>query len=163
MSTTATSSVTPSDAARAATDPAGPTGRLATWLSATTLTDVPAGVRERAKYLLLDGVGCALVGAQLPVSRIGVDGVLAFDPAGSGALIGWGDRTTSPQSAAMLNSSFIQGFELDDFHPEAPLHSNSLVLPAMLAAAPHVGSRTSEPRYSRRCTWSATPLSARLL
>ena len=147
MSTTATSSLTSSDAAdagRAATDPAGPTGRLATWLSATTLTDVPASVRERAKYLLLDGVGCALVGAQLPVSRIGVDGVLAFDPAGSGALVGWGERTTSPQSAAMLNSSFIQGFELDDFHPEAPLHSNSLVLPAMLAAASHVGSVSGE-------------------
>ncbi|HEY2436275.1 MAG TPA: MmgE/PrpD family protein, partial [Solirubrobacteraceae bacterium] len=93
------------------------------------MSDVPVGVRERAKYLLLDGVGCALVGAQLPVSRIGVEGVLAFDPAGSGALVGWGERTTSPQSAAMLNSSFIQGFELDDFHPEAPLHSNSLVLP----------------------------------
>jgi aconitate decarboxylase len=132
------------DAGRAATDPAGPTGRLATWLSATTLTDVPASVRERAKYLLLDGVGCALVGAQLPVSRIGVEGVLAFDPAGSGTLVGWGERTTSPQSAAMLNSSFIQGFELDDFHPEAPLHSNSLVLPAMLAAASHVGSVSGE-------------------
>jgi 2-methylcitrate dehydratase PrpD len=147
MSTTATSKVTSSgaaDAGRAATDPAGPTGRLATWLSATTLTDVPADVRERAKYLLLDGVGCALVGAQLPVSRIGVEGVLAFDRAGWGALVGWDERTTSPQSAAMLNSSFIQGFELDDFHPEAPLHSNSLVLPAMLAAAPHVGSVSGE-------------------
>src|SRR5246500_5581949 len=147
MSTTATSSVTSSDAAdadRAATDPAGPTGRLATWLSATTLTDVPARVRERAKYLLLDGVGGALVGAQLPVSRIGVGGVLAFAPAGRGALVGWGHPTTSPQSAAMLNSSFIQGFELDDFHPEAPLHSNSLVLPAMLAAAPNVGNVSGE-------------------
>jgi aconitate decarboxylase len=39
----------------------------------------------------------------------------------------------------MLNSSFIQGFELDDYHPLAPLHSNSLILPAMLAAAPHTG------------------------
>src|SRR6201995_4398510 len=147
MNTTATSSVTGSaaaDAGRSATDPAGPTGRLAPWLSATTLTDVPASVREPAKYLLLDGVGCALVGAQLPVSRIGVDGVLAFDPAGPGVLVGWGERTTSPQSAAMLNSSFIQGFELDDFHPEAPLHSNSLVLPAMLAAAPHVGPVSGE-------------------
>jgi aconitate decarboxylase len=147
MSTTATSSVTssdPVDAGRAATDPAGPTGRLATWLAATTLSDVPSSVQERAKYLLLDGVGCALVGAQLQVSRIGVEGVLAFDPAGSGVLVGWGERTTSPQSAAMLNSSFIQGFELDDFHPEAPLHSNSLVLPAMLAAAPNVGGVSGE-------------------
>jgi aconitate decarboxylase len=152
MSTTVTATrVTTSDAAdagretpRAATDPAGPTGRLATWLAATTLSDVPSSVQERAKYLLLDGVGCALVGAQLQVSRIGVEGVLAFDPAGSGVLVGWGERTTSPQSAAMLNSSFIQGFELDDFHPEAPLHSNSLVLPAMLAAAPNVGGVSGE-------------------
>ena len=152
MSTTVTDTrVTTSDAAdadretaRAATDPGGPTGRLATWLAATTLSDVPSSVQERAKYLLLDGVGCALVGAQLQVSRIGVEGVLAFDPAGSGVLVGWGERTTSPQSAAMLNSSFIQGFELDDFHPEAPLHSNSLVLPAMLAAAPNVGGVSGE-------------------
>src|SRR5580658_3997911 len=123
----------------AATDPEGPTGRLATWLAATTLNDVPASVREHAKHLMLDGIGCALVGAQLPVSRIGVEGVTALDDAGSGTLIGWGGRTTSAPSAAMLNSSFIQGFELDDYHPLAPLHANSLVLPAMLAAAPHVG------------------------
>src|ERR1700691_1459569 len=126
-------------AARAATDPNGPTGRLATWLANTTLDDVPAPVREHAKHLLLDGIACALVGAQLPVSRIGVKGVTALDDAGSGTLIGWGGRTTSAPSAAMLNSSFIQGFELDDYHPLAPLHANSLVLPAMLAAAPHVG------------------------
>jgi aconitate decarboxylase len=123
----------------AATDPAGPTGRLATWLADTTLEDVPPPVREHAKYLILDGVACALVGAQLPVSRIGVQGVTALDDAGTAALIGWGGRTTSAPSAAMLNSSFIQGFELDDYHPLAPLHSNALVLPAMLAAAPHTG------------------------
>src|SRR5271156_6123291 len=124
---------------RPASDPVGPTGRLATWLADTTLDDIPGPVRERAKYLLLDGIACALVGAQLPVSRKGVAGVTALDGTGSAALIGWGDRTTSPPSAAMLNSSFIQGFELDDYHPIAPLHSNSLVLPAMLAAAPHIG------------------------
>jgi aconitate decarboxylase len=127
-------------AAQAATDPDGPTGRLATWLAVTELSDVPTTVREHAKHLMLDGVGCALVGAQLPVSRKGVEGVTALDDAGSAELIGWGGRTTSAPSAAMLNSSFIQGFELDDYHPLAPLHANSLVLPAMLAAAPHVGT-----------------------
>jgi aconitate decarboxylase len=132
--------------ARAATDPNGPTGRLATWLADTTLDDIPPAVREHAKHLLLDGIACALVGAQLPVSRKGVEGVTALDSAGSAPLIGWGGRTTSPPSAAMLNSSFIQGFELDDYHPLAPLHSNSLVIPAMLAAAPHVG-RVSGARF----------------
>ena len=33
----------------------------------------------------------------------------------------------------MLNGTFIQGFELDDFHPIAPLHSCSLVIPALLS------------------------------
>jgi aconitate decarboxylase len=132
--------------ARDATDPNGPTGRLATWLADTALDDIPPSVREHAKHLLLDGVACALVGAQLPVSRKGVEGVTALDSAGSALLIGWGGRTTSGPSAAMLNSSFIQGFELDDYHPLAPLHSNSLVIPAMLAAAPHVG-RVSGARF----------------
>ncbi len=130
--------------ARPATDPAGPTGRLATWVAGTTLDDVPASVRDRAKHLVLDGIACALIGAQLPVSRLGVEGVTALDSAGDSALIGWDGRATSATSAAMLNSSFIQGFELDDYHPLAPLHSNSLVLPAMLAAAQRIGRISGE-------------------
>jgi aconitate decarboxylase len=124
---------------RPATDPKGPTGRLATWVAETSMEDVPEVVRDRAKHLVLDGIACALVGAQLPWSRKGVEAITALDSAGTGELIGWGDLATSPVSAAMLNSSFIQGFELDDYHPLAPLHSNSLVLPAMLAAATHIG------------------------
>jgi aconitate decarboxylase len=95
------------DSAGQPTDPAGPTGRLSSWLANTTLDDVPATVRERAKHLILDGVACALVGAQLPWSRKGVQAVTALDDAGDAALIGWGTRTTSAPSAAMLNSSFI--------------------------------------------------------
>ncbi len=140
----ATTPTATTTAGRSATDPSGPTGRLATWVAKTTLNDVPASVRDRAKHLILDGVACALVGAQLPVSRVGVEGATALEGAGDSALIGWGGRATSATSAAMLNSSFIQGFELDDYHPLAPLHSNSLVLPAMLAAAPRVGSVSGE-------------------
>jgi aconitate decarboxylase len=122
----------------AATDPEGPTGRLATWLAQARLEDVPLATREHAKHLLLDGIGCALVGAQLPVSRRGVEAITALDDAGKAPLIGWNGRSTSAPSAAMLNSSFIQGFELDDYHPLAPLHSNSLVIPAMLGVISHV-------------------------
>jgi len=49
----------------------------------------------------------------------------------------------------MLNSSFIQGFELDDYHPLAPLHSNSLVLPAMLAAARAWAASQASAFFSR--------------
>jgi hypothetical protein len=117
-----------------ATAPSGPTGKLATWVAGLTLADVPAPVRERAKHLLLDGIGCALIGAQLPWSRTATEAVLDIDGAGDTVVIGSG-RTASGPAAAVLNGTFIQGFELDDFHPIAPLHSCSLVLPALLSTA----------------------------
>src|ERR1700690_2616179 len=85
----------------AATDPSGPTGRLATWLAATSTEDIPRSVCEHAKYLILDGVACALVGAQLPVSRKGVEGITTLDDAGSAELIGWDGLSTSAPSAGM--------------------------------------------------------------
>ena len=119
---------------QAATDPAGPTGRLAGWVAGLTLDDVPPEVVDRAKHLLLDGIGCALVGAQLPWSRVATDAVFCLESPGDTVVIGTG-RTTSAPAAAILNVTFIQGFELDDFHPLAPLHSCSLLIPALLSTA----------------------------
>jgi len=124
-------------------DPAGPTGRLSAWLQDFRLTDVPAAVRERAKEILLDGFGCAIVGAQLPWSRIAVETSLRFEGQGSRTVIGW-DRTASATTAALLNGTFIQGFELDDVHPRAPLHSASLVIPSLLACAEELGGVSGE-------------------
>jgi 2-methylcitrate dehydratase PrpD len=119
---------------QAVTDPAGPTGQLATWVAGLTLDDVPPPVVERAKFLLLDGLGCALVGAQLPWSRIATAAVLDLEGPGDSVIIGAG-RTAGAPAAAVLNGTFIQGFELDDFHPLAPLHSCSLLIPALLSTA----------------------------
>ena len=130
-------------APRQASDPTGPTGQLATWLANFTLSTVPEAVLERARLLLLDGVGCALVGAQLPWSRIAVESVLGLEAEGPCNVIGWGRKTTAPV-AALLNGTFIQGFELDDFHPLAPLHSASLVLPSLLATAEKLGGVSGE-------------------
>jgi 2-methylcitrate dehydratase PrpD len=125
---------TETGAPQPATDPTGPTGQLATWLADLRLDQVPPQVLERAKHLLLDGIGCAIVGAHLPWSRTAAEAVLALEGPGNSSVIGW-DRKTSAPAAALLNGTFIQGFELDDFHPYAPLHSASLVIPALLASA----------------------------
>jgi 2-methylcitrate dehydratase PrpD len=130
-------------AAAAATDPAGATGRLCHWLGSLEPAVVPTEVRERAKHLLLDGIGCAIVGAQLPWSRTAVEVVRRVEGRGERSVIGWDFKTSSP-GAALLNGTFIQGFELDDFHPRAPLHSASLVLPALLACAEHLGGVSGE-------------------
>jgi 2-methylcitrate dehydratase PrpD len=132
---------------RIATDPAGPTGTLATWLAHTRLDEIPERVREQAKYLILDGLGCALVGARLPWSQTAVESVIRFEGTGEKTIIGWG-KTTSGPAAAVLNGTFIQGFELDDFHPLAPLHSASLILPSLLACTEELG-QVSGARFLR--------------
>ena len=109
------------------------TATLAEWVDELVLDDVPGPVRERAKHLLLDGIGCALVGAGLDWSRSATDALRALEGDGTAVLIGTGG-STSPSAAALLNSAYIQGFELDDYHPVAPVYGASLVLPAMLAA-----------------------------
>jgi aconitate decarboxylase len=40
-------------------------------------------------------------------------------------------------AAALLNSSFTQAFELDDHHAESPIHSSSVILPALFALVQH--------------------------
>jgi 2-methylcitrate dehydratase PrpD len=116
------------------TDPGGPTGRLATWVAGLTLDDIPRDVIDRAKHLLLDGLGCGLIGAQLPWSRVATGAVLDLENDGDTVVIGTGKSTSGP-AAAVLNGTYIQGFELDDFHPIAPVHSCSLVIPSLLSTA----------------------------
>jgi aconitate decarboxylase len=120
------------------TDPDGPTGLLANWLAHIVDDDIPGHIRDRAAHVLLDGVGCGLVGAQLPWSRTAVAALTSVEEPGTHMLIGWDTRVSS-QAAAVLNSTFIQGFELDDYHPKAPLHSASLLIPSLLATAEDVG------------------------
>lgn len=122
----------------APTDIAGPTGKLADWLHRLTLEAVPSDIRARTKYLILDGLACALVGAQLPWSKTAVETVTRFEGAGSQTIIGWGRQASGPV-ACLLNGTFIQGFELDDYHPFGPVHGASVVLPPLLACAEQLG------------------------
>lgn len=80
------------------TDPAGPTGQLSLWLSSLTLSEIPDTIKTRAKYLLLDGVGCALVGAHLPWSAKAAKVHFDLEPVGGTCdVFGWEKvRHTAP-------------------------------------------------------------------
>ncbi|GAM86937.1 hypothetical protein ANO11243_049580 [Dothideomycetidae sp. 11243] len=124
------------------TDPAGTTGKLSTWVHGLRIEDIPPEVLTRAKYLMLDGIACALVGAHLPWSETAAKAIFEMEMMGGTAkVIGW-DKSITPMSAALINSTFIQGFELDDWHSEAPLHSNSFLIPSLLAASSHLAALT---------------------
>lgn len=127
-----------------ASAPNGPTGRMCEFVASIELEDVPEHVKTNAKYLILDGIACALVGAQLPWSRTATNAILEMEGPGNCTVIGW-SRRLSPLSAALLNSTYIQGFELDDVDADAPWHANSVILPALLAAAEHTSCGEQGP------------------
>ncbi|EXJ55029.1 uncharacterized protein A1O5_12768 [Cladophialophora psammophila CBS 110553] len=123
-------------------NPSSITGKLSTWIHDTTISSIPDDVVRRAKYLILDGIACGLVAAHLPWSEVAARAIFDMEPEGQCTIIGWGgSKKLSPLAASILNSTFIQGFELDDYHSTAPLHSCSILLPALFAAAEAETSR----------------------
>ena len=125
---------------RPATAPDGPTGTLATWLARAGQQHIPGPVVERAAHLVLDGLGCALIGARCPGRALRCDARARDGRRGHGSA----DRLGPHHQRAgrrRLNGTFIQGFELDDYFPAAPLHSTSLVLPALLSTLAMLGCR----------------------
>ncbi|GLB06546.1 hypothetical protein AtubIFM57258_001856 [Aspergillus tubingensis] len=118
------------------------TRTLSTWLEELTPDSIPIEIRTRAKYLILDGLACALLGARLPWSVKAHDAITAIEGRGNCTVIGW-NETLTPSAAALLNSTFLQGFEIDDVHIEAPIHACSVVIPAVLAAAEQEHSSTT--------------------
>lgn len=116
----------------------GATRELARFLARTALADMPAEVVTRAKHLMLDGFGCGLLSAKLDWSRRAVETLHALDGDGPASVWGWTVKVP-PMSAALLNGTFIQGFELDDYHPYGPLHSEACALPAVIGTAEQLG------------------------
>jgi aconitate decarboxylase len=107
---------------------------IAAFVSSLRYEAIPAPVLERIKLLMLDSLGCALFGAELPWSRMLMDTLAETD--GSGACTVWGTgRRLSAPHAALVNGTLVQGFELDDVHRVGVLHVGAVTLPGLLAVA----------------------------
>ncbi|HSW18767.1 MAG TPA: MmgE/PrpD family protein, partial [Ramlibacter sp.] len=114
------------------------TRQLAEFAVNLKLSDVPPEVVARAKSVILDGLGCGLFGVHLKWTEILSGVVQRIEPQGGVASIWGGAMTASPASAALVNGTMIQGYELDDANP-ASMHSCAAVLPAVFAAAELMG------------------------
>ena len=107
---------------------------IAEFVSGLQYEAIPAEVRERIKLLMLDSIGCALYGADLPWTRILQDTLHGLDTS-DGATV-WGTKLKlSAPHAALVNGTQVQGFELDDVHRQGVLHVGAVVLPALVAIA----------------------------
>ena len=107
---------------------------IAGFVSGLSYGAIPREVRERAKLLILDSLGCALYGARLPWCAI-LQRTLAKLDRSRGCTV-WGTKQKlSAPHAALANGTQVQGFELDDVHREGVLHVGAVVLPALVSIA----------------------------
>lgn len=73
-------------------DDDGVTRKLCQWIQAVSLNDIPEDVRLRAKYLVLDGLACAIVGARLPWTETAARTVFDMEPTGNCKVWGYDDK-----------------------------------------------------------------------
>jgi aconitate decarboxylase len=107
---------------------------IAAFVGGLTYERIPADVIARIKLLILDSLGCALYGTELPWSRILMTTLGGLDHTSTCAVWGTGRRLSAPH-AALVNGTLVQSFELDDVHRAGVLHVGAVTLPALVAAA----------------------------
>jgi aconitate decarboxylase len=107
---------------------------VANFVSGLRYDAIPEDVCARIKLLILDSLGCALYGADLPWSTILIDTLSGLDTTAAVGVWGTGKRLSAPH-AALANGTLVQSFELDDVHRQGVLHVGAVVLPALCAVA----------------------------
>jgi aconitate decarboxylase len=107
---------------------------IAAFVAGLRYEAIPAEVIARIKLLILDSLGCAIFGAELPWSRILLETLASVDSTPGCTVWGTGQKLSAPH-AALVNGTLVQSFELDDVHRVGVLHVGAVTLPPVLAIA----------------------------
>ncbi len=95
---------------------------------------IPVDAFARCRDLLLDQLGCQLIGASMqwnqPVYRF----VKETKSGGPARIIKYGDRVPL-DDAVLVNGTFAQGCELDDYYDQGGGHPGAASVPVILALA----------------------------
>ena len=113
------------------------TGSLAEWMTGLR-GRVDDEVRDRARVMLLDVLGVAVRGAQMPVAAA-VRSVFGASMPGSTPMVGVVERAADP-AAVFSNGVAAHALELDDGYTRGSVHPSAAVFPAVLAAADAQGA-----------------------
>ena len=90
--------------------------------------DIPEGVRERAKYLILDSVGCALASSTFDFAAKILAGIKDLGGAGECSVIN-SNETLPVRDAVAMNAALVHGLDYDDTHMAAVLHASAVAFP----------------------------------
>ncbi|QYD71578.1 MmgE/PrpD family protein [Paraburkholderia edwinii] len=106
---------------------------LADFAIGMTLDRVPAEVRQRAKYLLLDAVGLAYATKNYPFTKVTLAAMQSLG-SGSSTVIGHG-RILQPRDAMVMNGLLVHGLDFDDTHLRGVIHPTASLFPCTLGMA----------------------------
>lgn len=109
--------------------------KLADQAMALTAENLPQAVRARAEELLIDVVGLCVAARETDYVKAVIAGV---DSGGPCTAIGH-EQTFSAEAAALINGTATHGEDFDDTFEGGPVHSSTVIAPAVLAAAERFG------------------------
>ena len=121
----------------------GVTEQLAAFTVHTVYDDVPPQAYARAKDAILDGLGCALVGAPTSTGKIIVQYVRDRGGEARAGVIGGGFKTSAPL-AALANGTMAHAVDFDDVNWNMSGHPTVPLLPAVLALGQEVHASGQE-------------------
>ncbi len=104
---------------------------------------IPPDIRERAKCLMLDGLGIALAASRYPFARSIRDGLVNLGGEGACSIIGFEQRMNA-RDAVVMNGALIHGLDFDDTHMKSVVHATAAALPTALVMADKLNTSGQE-------------------
>ncbi len=117
--------------------------RLGEFAAGVDAAGVPAGVRLRAKHLMLDAAGCALAARRFDFAAPSLRALAELGGGGARAVLGQAGRMPL-RDAVLANGILMHGLDYDDTHTEGIVHLTVAVLPAALGLAAELGKSGAE-------------------
>lgn len=114
------------------------TEALAEFALSQKFDSLPQSVLEKAKLLILDGVGLALAAAREDFAAKTLKALRALGQSADATVVGAKEKVPVA-SAPLLNGMLIHAFDFDDTHHPLVIHNTSVVMPAALATSEWLG------------------------
>jgi 2-methylcitrate dehydratase PrpD len=102
---------------------------------------IPAAVRERAAYLMLDATGIALASTRWDFAHKSLSAVQGLAGSGGGrkcTVLGMPARLPL-RDAVLLNGILVHGLDYDDTHVPGVIHATASAFPCALGVGEHLG------------------------
>jgi 2-methylcitrate dehydratase PrpD len=107
---------------------------IASFAARLSFDDLPLGVVEQAKLLVLDAIGIAFASTTYDFAEKAISAISSLGEPGNYPLIGTGGKF-SIRDTALLTGVLVHGLDYDDTHIESVCHTSSSALPTALLMA----------------------------